>query len=210
MGLLSGSFTCRRYQVLHQEGEGFREACLVRLREFAFQEPLSAAKKGETFGWVSVHNLTDIDFTPDKVFYSQYFTFALRSDIKRLPSRLFRALLDNECQKWMASTGREKIPAPVKRELRDRLELSLLPRHLPTVSAVEVMWDLSRNELLFFSLSGKVNDTFRKLFSRTFQVHLRPLGPVRLGLLQAQEGEDRLAAFDAASVSVLFSSIDDL
>jgi len=209
VGLLQGSFTCRRYRVLGAEREGFREAALARLAEFAFREPLSAAKKGEVFGWVSVHNLTDVDFTPDKVFYSQYCAFALRTDVKKLPARLFKALLDNEHRKWMAGTGRERVPAAVKKELREKLELQLLPRQLPTVSSVDVLWDMARGEVLFFSLSAKVNDRFRKLFARTFTLDLRPLGPVRLALSLAEDRDERLARMEPLGTTLLFPTGDD-
>lgn len=210
MGLLKGSFTCRRYLVLAADVEASRDRYLQRLQEQAFQEPLSAAKKGEVSGWVSAHNLTDTEFTLEKCMYSQYFAFALRTDVKKLPARLFNALLDNEYRKWMQQSGRERVPAAVKKELRDRLELHLLPRQLPTVSSIEVMWDITRNEVLFFSLSEKTNDRFRKLFSRTFQVHLRPLGPVRLGLQLAPDRDERLRAFDGAGTSMLFPAGDAL
>lgn len=209
MGLLKGSFTCRRYVVLGPEPEGFRAFALLRLKEFAFVEPLSAARKGEVFGWVSVHNLTETGFQPDDVAYSQYLAFALRTDVKKLPARLFAALLDKECRAWLRSTGRERVPPPVKKELRERLELQLLPRQLPTVSAVEVLWDLARGEVLFFSLSERANDRFRKLFARTFDRALRPLGPVRLGLALAADRDERMARLDATGDTMLFEREPD-
>jgi hypothetical protein len=197
--LLSGAITGTRYQVIGPIPT--QEYILEQLAEGAFREPLSAAKKGETFGWCSVHNLTD---PPVDVVFTQYLAFALRTDVKRLPAALFRALLDKEMRKWMAGTGRERVPALVKKELREALELSLLARHLPSVSAVDVVWDTARGEVLFLSTSVKVNDRFRKLFSRSFGVDLRPLAPVRLGLQGSANIAATLAALDAAGGDMLF------
>lgn len=199
MPLLKGSATFTRYRLDGPAPD--MDRIRLGLEEYAFREPLSAAKKGETFGWCSVHNLCD---APTDVVFSQYVVFSLRTDVKRLPAALFKAMLEKEYQRWMAGTGRERVPAAVKKELREQLELDLLPRQLPSVSAVDVYWDTGRGEVLFFSTSAKACDRFRKLFTRAFGVEILPVGPVRAGMEGIADVRAAVAGLDRAGVSMLF------
>lgn len=200
----SGSQTYTRYRVVG--GPATQEQLLMALQEYAFQEPLTKAKKGETYGWVSAQNLTDRDFTSEKVVFGAYAAFALRTDEKKLPVQLFKALLDNEYREWMKSHDRDRTPAPVKKEIRELLELKLLPQHLPKATSVDVLWDRQRNEVLVYSQSAKVVDRFRKFFVTSFQCLLHRMDPVRVGLLveEAMEAPEYLASMDQALEAPLF------
>lgn len=190
MPLLSGAMGARRYRVIADFQEvGLRDRLLERLTEEAFREPLSAARGGENIGWVTLTNLCDTDFSHDKVLFNQYMAFSLRMDNKRLPGKLVKALLDLRMRDWLAETGRERVPGPVKKEMLEQIELELFPRQLPAVAVHDICWDLSNQIVWFFSNSNKANELFRMLFSKTFQAETRPIGPLQLIAGHAKSGE---------------------
>lgn len=195
MPLFQGAMGARRYRLLQNVEVPVRELLLDQLRNELWREPRSATKGGENAGWVSVHNLCDLDLTAEKCFYNQYFTFALRMDSKRLPSRLFKAMLDLRLKQWMKERNRERVPAQVKKEQKEQLELELFPKQLPSVTAHDICWDLSRNALWFFSNSNKANEHFRALFQKTFGLDLQPLGALRV-LAGAPQGEQWVHTLD--------------
>ena len=190
MPLLTGAMGARRYRVIADFQEvGLRDRLLDRLSEEAFREPLSAAKGGENTGWVTLSNLCDTDFAADKVQFNQYMAFSLRMDNKRLPGKLVKALLDLRMRDWLSETGRERVPAPVKREMLDQIELELYPRQLPAVAVHDICWDLSAEVVWFFSNSNKANELFRGLFSKTFQAETQCIGPLQLIASHAKGGD---------------------
>lgn len=181
MPLLTGAMSARRYAVVAEFDEGgLRDAIPERLAEEAFREPLSAARGGENYGWVTLENLCDVDFAPNRVLFNQYACFSLRIDNKRLPGRLVKALLDLRIRAWLKESGRERVPGPVKKEMLEQIELELYPRQLPTVAVHDVCWDLAAGTVWFFSTSNKANELFRTLFAKTFQADTRPIGPLQL------------------------------
>jgi DNA recombination-dependent growth factor C len=191
MPLLAGSITVRRYRVVGDFAEATRDALLDRLAKEAFRDPLSPARGGENAGWVKLTNLADTAFDFDSVFHNQYMTFALRVDNKRLPGKLLKALLDLRMQQWMREKNRERVPTPVKKELREQLELELFPKQLPSVAVHDVVWNLSDQVVWFMSGSNKANELFRALFAKSFAAETRPFGPLQI--LAADPRADRWA-----------------
>ena len=176
MPLLKGAMGATRYRVVDPPADLSRDHLLERLNEGAFKEPFSQSQSGETVGWVNIHNLCVYSFDPEDSCYSQYLCFALRIDNKRLPAKLLKARLELDAQAWMNERGADRIPSSVKRELKEQLELQLLPKQLPSVAAHDVCWDLKDHKVWFFSASRKVNETFRLRFGQTFDVDLAPVG----------------------------------
>jgi DNA recombination-dependent growth factor C len=184
----------RRYRIVGNTEEATREDLLVRLQEQVWREPRSATKGGENFGWVAFQNLCDTDLTANKVFFNQYFCFSLRMDTKRLPARLLRAMLDLRLQAWMRDRNRERVPAAVKKEIKEQLELELFPRQLPNVAAHNACWDMGRGIVWFFQNGNKANEVFRALFAKTFALETRPFAALQI--LAEAGREDWLAQVD--------------
>jgi DNA recombination-dependent growth factor C len=187
MPLLSGAMGCRRYRVLNGPEHPDRDAWLNALSEHSFRQPPSAAKGGENLGWVNLRNLCVTEFDLNSCFYGQYFVWSLRIDNKRIPGKLLKALLDLRMQEWLSETGRERVPAKVKAEMKDQLELELFPRQLPSVAVHDICWDMKDHLLRFFTNSNKANETFRVLFSQTFGLETRSLGPVDVAVLNRRD-----------------------
>jgi len=175
MPLLKGAMGATRYRVVNPPAELDRDDLLVRLNDAAFKEPFSQAEAGETIGWVNIHNLCVYQFDPEDTCYTQYLCFSLRVDNKRLPAKLLKARVELDAQAWMRERGADRIPSQVKRELKEQLELQLLPRQLPSVTAHDVCWDLKAHKVWFFSASRKANESFRQRFGQTFNLDLAPI-----------------------------------
>lgn len=178
MGIMKGGLSVRRYRA-EAPPEDFRDRYIAALEENAFREALSETNKEQRVGWVQIHNLLDTDFTDlNRWLYNQYAVFALRVDKKVLPATLFKAHLQKRMQAWCQQNNRERCPAKVKQELKDALELEMLQKTLPRVQVYEVAWNVAEGWVLFHNQSEVPNDTFRKLFHRTFGMALIPHDPL--------------------------------
>lgn len=179
MGILKGALSARRYRVPGEVPENFRDVYQSALAEHAFREPLSETHKEAFSGWVRSQNLLDTDFDDLNLWlYNQYALFSLRTDKKVLPAKLFAAHLQKRCAEWCVKSGRERVPAKVKEELKELLEQEMLQKTLPRVQVTEVVWNVAEGWLLFHSQSTNTNDNFLKLFHRTFGIALQPFDPL--------------------------------
>lgn len=179
MGILKGALSVRRYRVEGEAPEGFRDTWRDALDAHGFREPLSPVHKEETVGWVQAHNLLDTTFADlDRWLYNHYALFALRMDKKVLPAKLFAAHLQKRQEAWCKANNRERVPPPVKKELRELLEVEMLRQTLPRVTTTEVAWHIGEGWCIVHSGSERVNDTFRKLFFRTFGLVATPFDPI--------------------------------
>ncbi len=178
MGILKGGLSVRRYRA-EAPPEDFRDRYIVALEDNAFREPLTETHKEQRVGWVQVHNLLDTSFLDtNKWLYNQYAVFALRVDKKVLPAKYFQAHLQKRCEGWCAANNRERCPSKVKAELKEALEFEMLQKTLPKVATYEVAWNVAEGWVLFHNQSEVPNDTFRKLFHRTFGMALVPFDPL--------------------------------
>ncbi|MFN7142880.1 MAG: recombination-associated protein RdgC [Myxococcota bacterium] len=178
MGILKGGLSVRRYRA-EQPPEDFRDRYIAALEDNAFRDALTEVNKEQRVGWVQVHNLLDVEFTDlNKWLYNQYAIFALRIDKKTLPANLFKAHLQKRTQAWCQQNNRERCPSKVKTELKEALEIEMLQKTLPRVAVYEVAWNINEGWVLFHNQSEVPNDTFRKLFHRTFGMALVPHDPL--------------------------------
>lgn len=178
MGVLKGGLSVRRYRA-DPPPEGFRDTYIAALEENQFREPLTEVHKEQRVGWCQVHNLLDTRFEDtNRWLYNQYAVFAMRIDKKVLPAKLFQAHLQKRCESWNQANSRERTPSKVKGELKEALELEMLLKTLPRVAVYEVAWNMNEGWVIFHNQSEVPNDTFRKLFHRTFGMALIPHDPL--------------------------------
>lgn len=179
MGVLSGPMTARRFRVIGDLPDGWRDLFRDKLGEFAFREPPGGVGKEEVEGWVSSHNLLDTDFSDfNRWLYNNYAVFSLRVDKKSLPTALFKATLQKQCDAWCLKEGRERCPNAVKNELKERLEEEWLVRAFPRVALTEILWKVDGGYVLVGASSEKTLDRVRKRFLQSFGLRLVPFSPL--------------------------------
>ncbi|TNE89962.1 MAG: hypothetical protein EP330_09905 [Deltaproteobacteria bacterium] len=179
MAILSGALTVRRFLVVGDVPEGFRDTYRDRLNEYAFVEPPIEKGKEPTEGWCQVHNLLDTEFDDfDRWLHMPYAMFSLRTDKKALPAKLLTATVRKKCDEWCQERGVERCPASVKSEIKEQLETEWLARTLPRVATTDCVWNIDGGYLLLHSLSEGVADRFRKRFFQTFGLKLIPASPL--------------------------------
>ena len=179
MGITSGALSVRRFRVVGDLPEGWRELFRERLQEHAFKTPPHEVGKEEIEGWVEAHNLLDADFDDfNRWLYNEYVLFALRVDKKRLPAKLFAATLEKKLEAWKKEKEVERVPASIRTEMKDALENEWLRSTLPSVAVTEAVWHLDEGWLILHGMSDAIADRFRKRFFRTFGFRLVPWSPL--------------------------------
>ncbi len=177
----SGSFTA-----FHVEGKvpdprtgAFAEA----LASQRFRTIEHAASEERSVGWASpgdptgdTHALEDMDLDAG-------IWLRVRFDHKKLPA-IWLTIHRTEAER---SAGR-KLSARERKDLKDDLSSRLLPRILPSVRLVDVLYDRKRELVLLFGTSNAVREEFVKLFFRTFATTLVPADAYQLA---ARAGLDR-------------------
>lgn len=170
--------TCRRFRV-GPTPDDFRDRYIAALNENAFREPLTTVSKEQRVGWCQLQNPLDTDFNDvNRWLFNQYAMFALRVDEKRLPAKLLRAHLDHRTNAWCQANSRERCPSKVKAEIKEQLEMEMLQKTLPTMSAYGAVWNIQEGWVTIAATSTTRLDSFRKLFHRTFGLVLSPADPL--------------------------------
>ncbi len=179
------SLTARRYRV---EGDlpSVHDAAFVRrLADRAFSPPSETEEK--THGWVTIDNCLDAKFDAAAVSRGPCAAFALRIDRRRVNGRILRAMLDLEMrgrrkdaaaeQEGAAGGVRKRPRREERQELRRALAEDLMRKTPPSVDVHPVLLFPKKRLVLFLSLSRAANETFRALFSETFDATLSTLTP---------------------------------
>lgn len=200
MGILKGALSARRYRIIGDVPEGFRDIWIDAFNQNQFREPQSPTHKGESQGWCSAHNLLDTDFGDINTWlYDRYALFCLRVDKKAVPAKYFRAHLQKRTEAWCKANNKVRCPAGVKDELKEALELELLQKCLPRVQTWEILWDVVNGWALFTNDAELPNERFQKLFLRTFQLRAVPWSPL-----------DELSTLDGVAESLVSAGTTEL
>ena len=208
MGILGGALTVRRFRVVGEVPEGFRDVYRDRMDEYAFQQPGATGGgpfegveqgKQELEGWVQVHNLLDTTFGDfNRWLYEPYALFALRVDKKTLPAKLLKAHLDKKCEEWARERNVDRCPASKRAELKEQMEEEWLRRTLPRVQVTELCWNMREGWLALHTLSEGMTDRVRRRFFQTFGLKLVPWSP--LDWLEGERDVETFLATDPASL----------
>ncbi len=136
----------------------------------------TSASEETSIGWVTPGDPTGETFEAQDMDYDAGFWLRVRVDKKKLSSKwvsIYRA--GAEKSRGRPLTRRER------QELTTDLKEKLLPRLLPTVNLIDVLYFPNRDRLLLFATGAGVRDAFVSLFQRTFSgAHLLPADPHQL------------------------------
>ena len=185
------SLSAKRYRVEGDLPAVHDPAFAKRLFERRFQ-PLSAHEE-RAVGWVTADNCLDTDLVRASFDRGPAAVFALRTDRRRVNGRLLRARMDLELRGRAkdaerdgegardAAAGRKPARRRVGREERAELRRALTEELLrdtsPTMEVHPVVWFPRDRLVLFLALSRPANESFRALFTDTFDASLSALTP---------------------------------
>lgn len=177
MGLMAGALSFRRYKVMGELPDGFRDLYIESIGRYVLRENDKARTKDDNLGWVSILDPADIDLHLNKFLYNQFLVLALRVDRKRVPARYLKIMVDRKVREVMKAAGLERMGAQRRKEIKEAVEEELLGRALPVVATFDMMWDIDKMEVWFFATSDAICDLFRGLFKDTFGLELHRLKP---------------------------------
>lgn len=197
MGLLKGTVTATKYRVIGTVPDDFRNYIDERIKRFAFSG-LSTGEAEKSIGWTSIDNILDTDFSFANYSIADYLIFSLRIDRKVVPSALLKLKVLEAEKELLTQRGTDKIYKAEMTDLRDRVRLSLMNQTPPIPSTFEVCWNVSEGWLLFGSLSEKVKEDFVDLFSRTFNLSLRPFVPWDMKYVETSTASRLVSLFDGS------------
>lgn len=152
--------------------EDFFEA-LARER---FRSIENAASEETSVGWVSSSDPSGQDFLREDVLVGDFVRLRMRMDKKKLPAAWLAIHMAAEIR---ARDG-QKISAKERKTIRGDIEDRVLPRTLPNVSFVEVVYVPAKSQVLLFSTSASAAAECAKLFHRSFGVSLEEVDPTTL------------------------------
>jgi hypothetical protein len=91
-------------------------------------------------------------------------------DKKRVPAPLLRAYISQEEQVQLVAAGKKRLPSRIKKEIKEEITRKLLKDTPPSLSGVEVVYDLRENLVYFGTHSVPSLDAFVSAFIGSFDL----------------------------------------
>lgn len=204
MGFFNGRASFVRFRVEGPAPRFFSEEHLAMLAENAAGRQRMISSDGVEVGWTAGDHILDLQFDMAKNIINDMLFFSLRTDVMKLPGDLLKAYYAIDLAALAKNNPSGHASALNKREAReaarDRLEQEAKDGRYTKRKAVEVVWDLKTNEVLFGTNSAAMIDRLGVLFKNTFGFGLESInaGKRAYGLA---EGHQRTRNVDDASPS---------
>lgn len=183
MGLLAASGGFTRYRIVGEVKDQILREAPDRLKKFAFNDIDNSAEE-RSFGWVAFEDYLDSEWRSAPPEKGHFLAFSLRLDTRRISpavlKKYLRLAIDQE-KEHMKDTGKAFLSKDRKKEIAERVRLSLMARALPIPAVFEAVWNTIDHVIWLCSTNGKVQELFEDLFTMTFDLHLEPQTPAYLG-----------------------------
>lgn len=176
MGFASRSVSIMRYRVRGEIEGSFWDAVGEGIRQYAFRE-IEGPGEEVGLGWASIEDFTDTDFQGASYIFGSYVAVSLRLDTVRVPPKILEIHFKLESKKVLERSGRQRLSASQKRELKDNLKESLKKQVFPSVQVFDLIWDTTRSVVYFGSLGIKARERVEDHFKKSFGLSLVPLIP---------------------------------
>ncbi|HKB03096.1 MAG TPA: hypothetical protein VKD90_12800 [Gemmataceae bacterium] len=172
MGFFSGRATFARYRVDRRPPRMFTDDHLAKLAAHPAGRQRVISADGVEAGWTAGDHILDTDFDLAKNVIDDLLFFSLRIDSQKLPADLLRAYYAIDLAA-LAKRNPSGLPSArqkreAKESARDRLEQEAKDGRFTRRKAIELVWDLKLNELLFGTTSVTLIDRLLVLFKATF------------------------------------------
>lgn len=161
MSFESGSISCRMLYLP-------RDLPADAVERFARHAapPIDTLGAGEINGWVTGRHLLDRHINRQTAYHAGFLRLTLMQAERKIPEPLLRA----ECRMMeiahMQAEGTDKVPATVRREIRQQVTERLLPQMPPTLRGIHMLHDPTAKLLYTTALSEKQLDAFQIGFSQ--------------------------------------------
>ena len=200
MGALSGSMNASKFYVQGELPKDVHRSFLQRLRLRLFQPLRPEEEAEERAGWCAVGQPFDLELTAEKVFSGPYLSLGLRTDRYRFPPAVVHAELAQAADGLRQKRGQERLSRTQTAELKRRVLQALRRRYLPSMQAVDLVWNLERQELYFWSRSARLIERLGELFELSFGLELVLDSPYTAAL-HTLEGKALQAALQQVALS---------
>ncbi len=194
VGVSAGSMTWRGFRILDEAAaqEHTRDSILRGLEKAGFAEADVEQGEREAQGLVVFDDILNRDFeaAAEATFVGPWVLCTFRRDTLRLPGPYLKALVKAEVRRTKERSGRTRLGRAEKAEIRERVELMLLKRALPSVQTADIAWSLTDHRVRIFAGSAALVEAAAETFEAAFDLDLRPQAPfVRLQDLGWSEKE---------------------
>lgn len=180
MGLIAGSWSFTRFQVVDPLPEDHLALFSERIEQYAFRPLDETSEIERSSGWVDVVNMFENRFPGRSFLRPPFLSISWRVDTRSVPSRA----LKQYCIAWENKIKEEEdlefLPKKQRQEIRERGLAQLLRRAIPRSNTYDVVWNLETGLVYFGSVSQKLCDEFSEFFFITFGLPLKNVFPYTL------------------------------
>jgi hypothetical protein len=159
---------------------GFTDVLIEGANREAFVDFLSPTAKGSRSGLARIDAplACPPDFDDGSLWVLHpTVVLAWREDTKKVPPKRLKAALDEATKAWCKANLRDRCPAMVKTEIKESIELALLPRCMPASKVVNIVWNFVEGWVLLSTRSASAVEGIRKRLHRAFGVVLSEEAP---------------------------------
>lgn len=185
MGAHSGSMTFRQYYVRHPLPADWRERFHEGIERMIIRPLDPAGEEERALGWCGPHFALDVELNSEQYLYNDYLILGLRIDTLTVPGALLRLFAEAEARRVMAEQKRATLTRYERAEIKDRVKAELKKKVLPSIKAIDLVWNLQDGVVRFYSTNEKLNVEFAELFEQTFELPLTSDAAYVAGLLEA-------------------------
>jgi DNA recombination-dependent growth factor C len=180
MGAYKGTLTYTTYFVMNEPESGFKEKFIESLVAHRFRDIDVEVGKDKAFGWVSIEDPFDTQFSWASVFLDPYVCVALREDTIRVPPATLKAYLRRRELEVMEVQGKETLSRSERTFIKQETLQQLRRRALPVIKTYDMVWKPREGTLRFWSHNRRINEFFVEFVYKSWGLRLRPLSPYTL------------------------------
>ncbi len=177
VGARKGTISYSLFQIDGELPDSYRDHFLERIQEFRFTELTPESEEDIVHGWTVLDDLLNTDFTTDNVFLGEYVVLGMRTDRWSLPGALLKAHVERRTKEIMHEQQKAKLFKSEKMAIKEDVTRGLKARTLPSAGVVDMVWNIERGEVRFWSQSARAVEMFEALFESTFDLRLRADNP---------------------------------
>lgn len=193
MGLTSGSANLVEFEVIGDLPDSKWDFAKERIRTFGFQD-IDDTYDEYSIGWVSPLDMFVSEFESED---SGIIVASMRIDERKVPAAVIKKAVGKAFKQEMESRQIPRLGKGVKADIKVRVVTELVRKAEPVATVVEMVWDMERREVFFFSTNRKMQALFEDFFKECFGVMLQQRIPYTIAESMDDVDKDKLAEVSA-------------